>query len=258
MLRLFVNRRLILNASIALLSMVLLLPRGVQAAPHSYNVPVLMYHYVSVPPSGADANRNILSVTPEHFRAQMKWLKDNGYTTIKPDDLVSGQPLPPKAVLITIDDGYSDAYANAFPILKALGQTGTFFIVTDWVDQNKPGYVNWSQVREMAKGGMSIQAHSRTHNNMKGRTADWLKNEIVGSMDAIEDHVGVRPLFFAYPYGSYDSNTVKAAKAAGLAGAFTTRSGFYNPTENKLLLPRLRIRDDSTVQEVASLVMRAG
>lgn len=231
---------------------------GVYAASHAINVPVLMYHYISAPPPGADANRNILSVTPDHFKAQMTWLKKNGYTTITPDDLISRQPIPHKAVIITIDDGYADAYTNAYPILKTLGLTGTFFIVTDWVDQNRPGYVTWAQVKEMAQGGMSIQAHSRTHQDMKGRTEDWLKNEIVGSLDAIQSHLGTRPRFFAYPYGAFDTETVKEVKAARLAGAFTTLSGFYNASENKFELPRLRMRDTSTVLELANLVMRAG
>src|SRR3954470_7967316 len=70
-------------------------------------VPVLMYHYISVPPPDADVYRKDLSVTPDNFRAQMQWLKEKGYTTITPDELVAaltrGTKLPDHPVLLTFD-----------------------------------------------------------------------------------------------------------------------------------------------------------
>ncbi len=233
-----------------------------QAAPSEARavvaLPVMMYHYVSTPPANADATLRVLAVTPAHFLAQMNWLKDNGYTTVTPDALTdalyNSKPLPKKAVLLTFDDGYEDAYTTVFPILKQFGFVGTFFIVTDWIDEGRGGYVNWSQIAEMAHAGMSIEAHSRTHQNMSGRTMDWLKNEIVGSLDAIEKHIGVRPHFFAYPSGRYDHNTLKAVKAAGLILAFSTRSGVYQSPSRSLALPRIRLRGSTTVAEFAQEV----
>ena len=43
------------------------------------HVPILMYHYVSAPPPDADVYRVDLSVPPENFYWQMRWLKENGY-----------------------------------------------------------------------------------------------------------------------------------------------------------------------------------
>jgi peptidoglycan/xylan/chitin deacetylase (PgdA/CDA1 family) len=221
-------------------------------------LPVMMYHYVSTPPADADPTLRVLAVTPAHFLAQMQWLKANGYTTVTPDALTdamyNNKPLPKKSVLLTFDDGYADAYTTVFPILKQFGFVGTFFIVTDWIDANRAGYMNWSQIAEMAHAGMSIEAHSRTHQNMSGRTKDWLQNEIVGSMDAIEKHIGTRPRYFAYPSGRYDLNTLKAARAAGLTLAFTTRSGVYQWPSRSLMLPRIRMRGSTTVAEFAQEV----
>jgi hypothetical protein len=85
-------------------------------------VPILMYHYVSNPPSDADKYRLDLSVTPANFAAQMDYLAREGYYPIRVPDLgdylLNGTPLPSKPIAITFDDGYRDNYENAFPVLK--------------------------------------------------------------------------------------------------------------------------------------------
>src|SRR5262249_9737715 len=150
-------------------------------------VPILMYHYISVAPRNSDIYRIDLSVSPNNFRDQMQWLKDKGYTTITPDDLFAaltqGAKLPSQPILLTFDDGYEDAYTSAFPILKEFGFTGTFFIVTGFIDAGDRNYLTWAQAKEMAEAGMSIQNHSRTHKDMRNRDHDWLVDQIVTPRD---------------------------------------------------------------------------
>ncbi len=94
-------------------------------------VPILMYHYVSVPPPDADIYRLDLSVTPQQFAQHIAWLAQNGFTSISLDDLyralTDGYPLPPKPVILTFDDGYADAYTNAFPVLQTVRHDGDVF-----------------------------------------------------------------------------------------------------------------------------------
>ena len=65
-----------------------------------------------------------LAVRPEDFDSQMKYLRNNGYHTITPDELydalAGSSTLPENPVLITFDDGYEDNYTNAYPILKSM------------------------------------------------------------------------------------------------------------------------------------------
>jgi peptidoglycan/xylan/chitin deacetylase (PgdA/CDA1 family) len=221
-------------------------------------VPVLMYHYVSTPPEGSDRFRVDLSVTPENFRLQMRWLKENGYHTITPEQLIAalnrGAKLPPNPVLLTFDDGYEDAYTNAFPILKEFGFVGTFFIVTDWIDSNRRGFLSWDQVKEMADAGMSFQGHSREHQDMRGRSFEWHVWHLVGSQQTIEARLGYKPLLFCYPSGRFDTMTMVGAKAAGVMAAFTTLDGTYLTSDNMLRLPRVRIRNSHSVGEFAYLM----
>ncbi|NIW45071.1 MAG: hypothetical protein GWN30_10000, partial [Gammaproteobacteria bacterium] len=75
-------------------------------------VPILMYHYISIPPEDADEYRLDLSVTPDNFRTQLTYLAENGYNTIDFYDLslaiVNKRELPPNPIIITMDDGYRD------------------------------------------------------------------------------------------------------------------------------------------------------
>ncbi|HVO72049.1 MAG TPA: polysaccharide deacetylase family protein, partial [Aggregatilineaceae bacterium] len=222
------------------------------------HVPVLMYHYVSAPPSNADAVRLDLAVTPENFRGQMQYLKDGGYHTITPDMLIAaltrGTALPAKSIMLTFDDGYEDAYANVFPVLKQDGFTGAFFIITGFIDHNLGGYLTWSQVKAMSAAGMSIQDHSMTHQIMVGRDHAWLKTEVEDTRDEIQTHTGIRPVVFCYPMGKFDLNTLLEVQAAGFQMAFTTRGSSYLSSTRMLALPRVRIHGSTTLPKFVALV----
>jgi peptidoglycan/xylan/chitin deacetylase (PgdA/CDA1 family) len=221
-------------------------------------VPVLMYHYISNPPADADAIRLDLSVTPANFRKQLQWLRENGYETISPDELAGallrGAKLPARPILLTFDDGYADAYTNAFPILQELGFTGTFFVVTGFLDEGGGAYLTWDQAREMVEAGMYVENHSRSHKDMRARSHDWLVDQIQVPQERIEKNIGIRPRYFCYPSGGYDDGTVRELRAAGYMLAFTTADGTFAYTDNMLLVPRVRIRGSTTIEQFAHLM----
>src|ERR1043166_1123322 len=98
------------------------------------HVPILMYHYVDTPPKDADRVLQDLTVTRANFVEQVKWLSEQGYHSITPDQLVAalwqGAKLPSKPVMFTFDDGYANAWYNVTPVLLDYGYTGTFFVIT--------------------------------------------------------------------------------------------------------------------------------
>lgn len=226
--------------------------------PASAQLPVLMYHYVSVPPANADKYRLDLSVTPAAFEAQLKYLKDNGFTTISLQDLhdylSKGKPLPAKPIALTFDDGHLDAYANAFPLLKKYGMTGTFFVVTDFINYKDPEYVTWEMVKAMSRAGMSIESHSRTHKDMRNRGNAFLVWEILGPIEQITAFTGKRPYFFCYPGGQYDQAVINVLRSAGTLAAVTTHPGSTYTLANAMTWPRLRVRNTTTIAQFASLV----
>ena len=218
-------------------------PDGVQ---RTARVPILMYHYISAPPDRSDRLRVDLSVLPENLDAQLQWLAENGYHTITLTDLyyhlAVGEPLPDNPIILTFDDGYVDHYTNAFPILQKHGFVGTFFILSGPADVASPRYLTWDMIAEMGAAGMDIEAHGRTHVDMRRRKDDFLYYQIVGARQGIEAHTGKPAPFYAYPAGQYDANVLRFLETRDFWMAVTTRYGRTHSLNSALELTRVRIR----------------
>ncbi len=221
-------------------------------------VPILMYHYISQPPADADVYRVDLSVTPDNFRQQLAWLRDNGYTGIDYYELslaiVGVTELPEKPVLLTFDDGYLDNYIAAFPLLQEYGYKATFFVVTDFVDFGREGYMTWPMLEEMSRAGHRIESHSRTHPDLRDKDRDGLIWEMLGSQQTIAAHVGYTPRYFCYPGGDYNEATIQMLRELDFWGAATTANDTWHGFNERFEWGRLRIRNDTTLQEFANVL----
>jgi peptidoglycan/xylan/chitin deacetylase (PgdA/CDA1 family) len=227
-------------------------------AARSLRLPILMYHYVSRPPTDADAYRRDLSVSPEQFREHLAYLKDAGYSAVTLDDLLyalaQGRALPPKPVVLTFDDGYRDNYENAFPALREAGFTATFFIITDFVTEQRPEYMNWGQIEAMAAAGQQFGSHSRNHPNLAGQSIDYLVWQALGSKEAIEARLGQTPRWVAYPSGKYDPETIAVFRSAGFWGGVTIQQGTEHTLDGIFNLKRIRVRGSHTPADLARLL----
>ena len=221
-------------------------------------VPILMYHYISTPPEDADIYRTDLSVPPENFREQMAYLAENGYTPIDLYQLSAAIAakidLPEKPVILTFDDGYLDNYENAFPILQEFGFTGTFFVITDLVDQGVGGYANWDQLEEMAAAGMRIESHSKSHPDLSTMSRDGVIFQVLGSQETIAAHIGYTPRYFCYPGGRYTDETMQILAELGFWGATTTQGGIWHGFEDRYEASRQRMRYDTTMEQFRILI----
>lgn len=116
---------------------------------------VLEYHNFTQDASQAAA----YTMTVSALRRDLDFLRGNGYTTILPRELASGQlddgsPLPQKAVLLTLDDGYESNYTLAFPLLREYGAKAVISLITARIDEKAGGFLTWEECREMAKSGL--------------------------------------------------------------------------------------------------------
>ncbi len=217
-----------------------------------------MYHYVSTPPADADIYRKDLSIAPADFANHLDRLQADGYTTISLydflDHLTQGSELPENPVIITFDDGYRDNYTDAFPALAERNMTATFFVVTDFIDEERPAYFSWDMLREMLAGGMHIESHGRNHVTLKGQNADYLVWQALGSMETIEYELGKRPRFISYPAGEYDQSTIDIFKSANYWAGLTTVQGATHDSNNLFELRRVRVRGTTTPDELSRLL----
>jgi peptidoglycan/xylan/chitin deacetylase (PgdA/CDA1 family) len=221
-------------------------------------VPILMYHYISAPPADADIYRRDLSVTPVLFESHLKYLMDAGYHAITLDDLLyalaQGRELPAKPVILTFDDGYEDNYTNAFPLLQKYNMVGHFFIISDFVNQERTGYLTWPQIEEMAAAGQRFGSHSRDHPSLKGQSDDYLVWQALGGEEALKEHLGQRPRWISYPAGQYDDRTIAVYRSAGYWGGLTTQQGAAHTLDGIFELKRVRVRGSHTAADLGRLL----
>ncbi len=186
---------------------------------------VLCYHRFE------GSNLGYLSIPEETFVEQMQMLKDNGVVPISMDDFLQwragNKVIPPRAALITIDDGYESSYSVAWPILKKFGYPFTMFIYTQFVNSGGKS-VTWTQLGEMRDGGVEIGCHSETHSDLrakKGRSPEayqaFLRQEIIQAKRDIENELGIDVRTIAYPYGNYNDEVRQIVKEGGYEAAFT-------------------------------------
>ena len=225
-------------------------PDGVE---REARVPILMYHYISVPPSDADDVRRDLSVTPQDFEEQLRYLKKAGYHSITLRDLIyylaMGKRLPRKPIILTFDDGHRDNYTRAYPLLKRHGFVGTFFLITAPIDQENEEYVSWDQVKEMSTGGMEFEPHTYTHPDLRDQPVDYVVWQIMASKEAIEERTGKTSRFFSYPSGRYDQQVVDVLRSAYFWGAVTINQGDLQSSQQPFELKRIRVRGGDSLDD---------
>jgi glycosyltransferase involved in cell wall biosynthesis/peptidoglycan/xylan/chitin deacetylase (PgdA/CDA1 family) len=108
------------------------------AAGRSDRLAVVTYHRIERPGSRPRSAPGTLSATPEEFALQMEFLARH-YRVIGMGDLLElfrkDRPLPPRSVLLTFDDAYTDFAEHAWPVLKRAGLPVTLFVPTAFPDR---------------------------------------------------------------------------------------------------------------------------
>lgn len=190
-----------------------------------------MYHRVVDEVGTRDEYR--LCVSTKVFEAQMKYLRDHGYESISLGALGTSMAKYEspwtKPVVITFDDGYLDSYTIAFPILRKYGLTATVMLVSSRIgasntwDQGSymegTPLLGLSEIREMARQGISFGSHSTTHRDMTKMDADVAWRELVDSKSVLEQCCGLDVSTFCFPYGRSTPELREMARQAGYVAA---------------------------------------
>ncbi len=174
-------------------------------------VPILVYHSVRPYYPGITKLVKEFTVPPDIFNEQLKYLRDNGFTPITPDDLtnylISGKSLPLKPFMINLDDGWQNQFRYAFPILKKYNYPAVFYIYSDVID--KKVFMTWDEIKIMTNSKMIIGGHTKSHPELPKITDDAvLRQEIIDSKKIIEAKIGRTVNDFAYPFGAYNDRSV--------------------------------------------------
>jgi len=258
---------------------------------------ILSYHEIADKSKTLDAT---YAVTPSNFEQQINWLMKNGYNFISVDDILKyrkdKKALPPKAVLITFDDGYSSIYTNAYPILKKYKIPSVVALVGSWlVEKEKVNFggniierkefLSQEQLKEMVASGLvEIASHSYAmHKGIIGnpqgnmqpaiRTRQWFtdtkkyedekayKQRITDDLSQnnkfLKQYTGQEPRVIVWPYGHYNIEVRKIAEQLGMSIGLTLDDGSNTITTPLWGLRRILVEHTMTLENLAhNMVLR--
>jgi len=122
-----------------------------------------------------------------------------------------------------------------------------------------PRVHTWDELRTLAKEGVTIAAHTRTHPILTRLGASECLEEIAGSHADVRREIGHALPVFCYPNGSADERTVEAVQAAGIVVAFSTNEGANELGKtNPLLLNRTNVSRRTSAMVLAARLTRIG
>lgn len=239
--------------------------KGIQPTPDDPNgvyykdrVVVLMYHGIAPKPTDS----SVLPVSK--LERQLQLMKNNNFHWITMDQyrdfILHGAAVPDNAVLLTFDDGYESFYQYAYPLLREYGAPAASFLIVDTVgNPNRHGVpkLNWDQVAEMRKGGISFYSHTndlhsyastdssgkhripalsgRIYLKDKGRLETEkeyearVRADLKRANEVLEQKLGEPNHVLAFPYGAFSEPVLKISKELGIDVTLTVREGLDKP-----------------------------
>jgi peptidoglycan/xylan/chitin deacetylase (PgdA/CDA1 family) len=227
--------------------------------PGTASVPILMYHVINPPPSGAPFPG--LYVPSDEFAAQMQALKAAGWHAVTLNQLMAywtkGVPLGPgKPIVLSFDNGYQSQYTNALPVLKQLGWVGDENIQLSGLPEDQGG-ITEPQVKGLLAAGWELDTQGISHADLITLDAAQLAYQVDSARKTLQRVYHVPVNWFCYPSGHYNDTVVSAVRAAGFVGSTTVVPGWAGPHSDMYRLPRLRVLGGTSPTELLSQIATA-
>ncbi len=220
-----------------------------------YEIPVIMYHRVIRDKSQGGVHG--IYVTEEQFEKHLKYLKDSNYETITFKDLLNNKYKErfnkgKKQIILTFDDGYTDNYNYAFPLLKKYGFKCVIYLLSHldynrWDVEVKSNpekefkLMNLDMLKEMEAYGIEFGGHTKTHPKLATLPIEEAREEILTSKKVLEEKLGHSLISFAYPYGNLNEEVKEIVKNSGYSFAVATDSGDISFSEDLFQIRRIGI-----------------
>ncbi len=202
---------------------------------------VIMYHRF-----GEDAYPST-NIRLDQFEAHLTELAKSRYTILPIPEIVDrqkkGKSLPDRTVALAIDDAFMSVYREAWPRLKAARLPFTLFVATEPVSRGQSGYMNWDQIRELKKAGVTIGSQTHSHLHMASSSAERNRGDLEESNSHFRTELGEAPTIIAYPYGEYSLAVREVAKEAGFTAGFGQHSGVLFTGVDRYYMPRFAMNE---------------
>ncbi len=178
------------------------------------------------------------------FKDQLKIIENEGIKFIEPKEFGKSisENKKQRKLLLTIDDGLSSFYNNAWPILKK--ERIPFILFVNTREVGSFNYMTWDQIIELDTADfVEIGNHSHSHEYLVDEDAKTIKEDISQSIEIFKKKLGKNSIFFSYPFGEYSLEYKKIIKELGFKYAFGQHSGVIDETKDLWELPRFPINE---------------
>lgn len=188
-------------------------------------VMVVMYHsvtedYNTLFPDGSQVHHSDVVMTLEHAH-------EVGFETITADQLAdfleTNARIPARSLLLIVDDRKRQEFYETH-FIPHLSQYG-WKITNAWIAaKDTPQYLYEENQAVVRDGWIDVQSHGVVHNIPMGDATDdaFMRGELFGAAETIEDRFGKRPVGFIWPGGGFNRRSVELAREAGYRVGFTT------------------------------------
>jgi peptidoglycan/xylan/chitin deacetylase (PgdA/CDA1 family) len=194
-----------------------------------------------------DDQGSVLSYSPRRFALLLEVLARKHIPVLDLDTLLA--PGTRQGVALTFDDGMRSVFRAALPVLREHAAPAHLFLATGAVDSTTPwprdaidGHtfemLNWDEIGALQDAGVAIESHTRTHPDMRSLSTAQMEEECAQADAVIEQRLGRRPAYFAYPYG-YHNRAVRDFARTRYRGTVTTELRPLGGQRDRAALPRL-------------------
>lgn len=204
-------------------------------------MPSLMYHSVLKDPSRTGE----YVITPQLLESDLKYLKNNGYTAVTPEEILAfadeGASLPEKPIFITFDDGHLNNITYALPLLEEYGMkatvniTGAFTVQSEKENDPNPAYAYMTRenAAELTKGDVfAVGCHTYNMHSLncrrgasrnKGESEEAYLRIFAEDTDRWLELFGSGHTVYAYPYGMMSKEGLDVLRERGFRIILTCR-----------------------------------
>lgn len=223
-----------------LLALAVILPTfTVHAVNENGNIVCFVYHRFG------DDRYPSTNISIDVFREQLSYLQQNNFTVWTMgkavEEIQSGRPIPPRTVVLTIDDSYHSFYENGLPVLEEFGFPATLYVNTENVGFKD--FLSWQEILDVQKRGVEIGNHSHGHGHFLDidsleQKASIFISDLVCAQNLFDKELGYIPKLYSYPYGEYDKVLAGILEDAGYLSAAAQYSGVLYRGSKLMEIPR--------------------
>jgi peptidoglycan/xylan/chitin deacetylase (PgdA/CDA1 family) len=205
-----------------------------------FYVVCLVYHRFG------DARYPSTNTSEATFEKHLKYLADEGFKSFTVNELINDTSVlvtDEKKVLITVDDGFSSFIEKGMPLLEKYNMKATLFVNTESVGWSD--YLSWQQLKDLKAKGIQIGSHSHQHkyflNVPDAGRANIFEDDLLKAEVLFEEHLGIVPKIYVYPYGEFSADMVEVLKKHDYQIAFAQNSGVMSNGSHPFAVPRFPV-----------------